>query len=81
MRKRESPNYKLLKKTFKGDYRIFRVVMASSDPLKTLSDIQRGVYSIREFLDMYEFLEVKSALQEEEEFQIEERRRNLKKGR
>lgn len=53
-------------KEFSGDYRIMRVVMASSNPIDTLHKIRTGQYSIITFLDMLEMLDVQATIQEDE---------------
>lgn len=60
-------------KEFSGDYRILRVVFASSDPLESLHKLRRGEYSIITLLNMLEMLDVKETLREEEEFQIKQK--------
>lgn len=63
-------------KEFSGDYRILRVVFASSDPIATLNAIRNGTYSIITFLDMLEMLDVKETLREEEIF-IEKQKQQI----
>jgi hypothetical protein len=53
-------------KDWKGDYRIMRVVMASSDPIDTLHKIRTGQYSVITLLDMLEMLDVKDTIMEDE---------------
>lgn len=52
-------------KEFSGDFRVYRVVMASDNPLDTLSSLRKGEISIITFLDMLEMLDVQETLREE----------------
>lgn len=53
-------------KEWKGDFRIMRVVMASSDPIDTLHKIRTGQYSIITLLDMLEMMDVQQTIMEDE---------------
>lgn len=53
-------------KEWKGDFRIMRVVMASSDPINTLHRIRTGQYSIITLLDMLEMMDVQQTIMEDE---------------
>jgi hypothetical protein len=66
----ETLELKRLRKDFKGDYRVMRVVMASSNPIDTLHMIRTGQYSVRTFLDMLEMLDVKVTIDEAETIRI-----------
>lgn len=55
-----------MEETFKGDYRVLRVVMASDNPIDTLHRIQTNQYSIKTFLDVLELLDVKATIEEEQ---------------
>lgn len=52
-------------KEFSGDFRVYRVVMASDNPIDTLSSLRKGEISIISFLDMLEMLDVQETLREE----------------
>lgn len=52
-------------KEFSGDFRVYRVVMASDNPIDTLSSLRKGEISIITFLDMLEMLDVQETLREE----------------
>lgn len=67
-----------MEKEFKGDYRIFRVVMASDNPIETLHKINTNQYSLRTFLDVLEMLDVKATI---EENQMKEAEANKKRER
>lgn len=66
-------------KEFSGDFRLLRIVMASSDPIETWHNIKMGRYSIRTVLDMLEMLDVQETIREEARIQSE--RERAKKGR
>ena len=53
-------------KEWKGDFRIMRVVMASSNPIDTLHRIRTGQYSIITLLDMLEMMDVQQTIMEDE---------------
>lgn len=52
-------------KTFKGDYRILRVVLSSKDPIEILHNFNTGKYSVITLLDMLEMLDVKETITED----------------
>lgn len=58
-------------KSFRGDYRVMKVVMASSNPIDTLHKINNDEYSIITFLDMLELLDVQTTIKENEAHKIE----------
>jgi hypothetical protein len=53
-----------LAKEFSGDYRVMRVIFSTSDPLKTLVDLQTTI-SYRRFIEYVEMLDAKATLEEE----------------
>ena len=53
-------------KEFSGDYRIMRVVLASSNPLDTIHKIRTDQYSIVSLLDLLEYLDMKETIEENE---------------
>lgn len=55
-----------MEEKFSGDYRVLRVVMASSNPIDTLHRIQTNQYSLITFLDTLEFLDVKATIEDEQ---------------
>lgn len=55
-----------LESMFKGDYRILRVCMSTDSPIETLHKIRTHQYSIRTFLDILEYLDVKHTVEESE---------------
>lgn len=63
---------KKLAKEFSGDYRVMRVIFSTSDPLKTLVDLQTTI-SYRRFIEYVEMLDAKATLEEDT------RRREAKK--
>ena len=60
---------------FSGDFRIMRVVFASNDPIETLHNI-KFKYSYRTFIDMYEMLEAKETLEEDERRKLSQKYNN-----
>jgi hypothetical protein len=63
---------KKLAKEFSGDYRVMRVIFSTSDPLKTLVDLQTTI-SYKRFIEYVEMLDAKVTLEEDT------RRREAKK--
>lgn len=55
---------KKLAKEFSGDYRVMRVIFSTSDPLKTLVDLQTTI-SYKRFLDYLEMLDAKATIEED----------------
>lgn len=51
-------------KEFKGHPLIYKVVMASSDPLETLHNIRIGKYSYKTLEELAEFLDVRDTINE-----------------
>jgi len=68
-------------KEFSGDFRVYRVVMSSSNPPETLHAIQSGKYNIRTFLDMLEMLDVQDTIREEARKRQEAERNKPSRGR
>lgn len=58
-------------KEFDGDYRVMRVVMSSKTPLETLHKIRTNQISLKTFLDMLEFLDVKETIEEQKMKELE----------
>lgn len=65
MSQNETPEMRRMIKEFSGDYRIMRVVLATSDPIQTLHRIRTKQYSIHTFLDMLEMLDAKATMEEQ----------------
>lgn len=63
-----------MKSLFKGDARIMRVVMESSDPIATLHAIRTGTYSVITLLDMLEMLDVRETIREQQDYEDRIRR-------
>jgi hypothetical protein len=61
---RVSPEMAKMMKEFSGDFRVMRVIFASSDPIATLHHLHH-TYSYKTFVDMYEYLEAKETLEED----------------
>lgn len=51
-------------KEFKGNPLIYRAVMASSDPLETLHNINTGRYSYKTLEELVEYLDVRDTINE-----------------
>jgi len=49
---------------FSGDYRVMRVMFATSDPINTLHNLKH-VYSYKTFIEMYEYLDAKETIDED----------------
>lgn len=64
-----------MEKSFKGDYRVMRVVMSSSNPIETLHKIQTNQISLLTFLDMLEMLDVKMTVEEDQKLAQEKKQR------
>lgn len=60
---RKSPIMRKIEEEFSGDYQVYRVVMASSDPMETLHNFMNDKYTYIELQAMIEMLDVKSAIE------------------
>lgn len=56
-------------KEFDGDFRVYRVVMASNNPIDTLHKLRSGAYSVITFFNMLEMLEVQRTIEEDINYQ------------
>jgi len=71
-----SPEFKRMLKMFDGDFRVYRVVMESKNPIDTLHNLRNDKYSIITFFDMLEMLDIRNTLEEDSEYQRRALQRN-----